>query len=229
MLDGVPLGQLGVEGINNNDALSLTVLAAVTFTSELPNTDTNPAGHRPCAYSLDSASMLPSCSHRMRGGGGGGSIRALDDIFEFTSVTDHDWRTLECTRANDMAINALFERTCPEDPEYGSWVKSLKPDHWEYIQEGKRARGRTTRHSRSSYHHCPHLHLLPSPPLDAGKHTIPPQVGNLDRRLYTTPVNHRLLLESGRDVSPTGRGLLNQEENIRRLCPKPSKRGGTPH
>ena len=37
------------------------------------------------------------------------------------------------------------------------------------------------------------------------------------------------MLESGRDVSPTGRSFLNQEENIRHLCLKPSKRGGTPH
>ena len=59
VLDGVPLGQLGIEGINNNDALSLTVLAAVTFTPDLPPTDTNPAGHRPRAHSLDFAPMLP--------------------------------------------------------------------------------------------------------------------------------------------------------------------------
>ena len=32
VFDGVPLGQLGIGGINNNDALPLTVLAAVTFT-----------------------------------------------------------------------------------------------------------------------------------------------------------------------------------------------------
>ena len=87
-------------------------------------------------------------------------------------------------------------------------------NRWEQIQEGKRAGGRTRRHSRSSYHHCPHIHLLPSPPLDAGKYTVPPQVGNLDRRLLTTPVKHRLLLESGRNVSPTGRGPLNHEKTL---------------
>ena len=43
-----------------------------------------------------------------------------------------------------------------------------------HTQEGKRAGGRTTRYNRSSYHHCPHLHLLPSPPLDAGKYAVPP-------------------------------------------------------
>ena len=88
---------------------------------------------------------------------------------------------------------------------------------------------RTTRHSMSSYHHCPHLHFVPSPPLDAGKYAVLPQVGNLDRRPHNTPVNHRLLLGSCRHVSPTGRGPLNQEENIRCLYPKPSKRGGTPY
>ena len=59
MLDGVPLGQLGIDGINYNDALPLTVLAAVTFTPALTLADTNPAGHKPGAYSWDSAPMLP--------------------------------------------------------------------------------------------------------------------------------------------------------------------------
>ena len=105
MLDGVPLGQLGIEGVNNNDALFLTVLAAVAFTSDLPPTDTNPAGHRSRAHSLDSAPMLPKAV--VIGCGGGSSIRALDNIFKFTGVTDHDWRSLECTSANGMA-SALF-------------------------------------------------------------------------------------------------------------------------
>ena len=96
MLDGVPLGQLSIEGINNNDALSLTVLATVTFTPDLPLIDTNPAGHRPRAHSLDSAPMLPKAV--VIGCWGGGSIRALDDIFEFTDGIDHDRRALECTR-----------------------------------------------------------------------------------------------------------------------------------
>ena len=41
VLDGTPLSQLGIEGINNNYALPLTVLAAVTFTPNLPAVDTN--------------------------------------------------------------------------------------------------------------------------------------------------------------------------------------------
>ena len=108
-------------------------------------------------------------------------------------------------------------------------VFQTRSNHWEHIQEGKRAGGRITRHSKSSYHHCPYLHFLSSPSLDAGKYTIPPQVGDLDNRPLITPVDHRILLESGRDIYPIGRGPLNQEETIRRLCPKPSKRGGTPH
>ena len=59
VLDGVPLGQMGIEGINNNNALPLTVLAAVTFTPDLPPVDTNPVGHGTRAHSLDSAPMLP--------------------------------------------------------------------------------------------------------------------------------------------------------------------------
>ena len=126
MLDGVSLGQMGIEGISNNNALPLTVLAAVTFTPDLPPVDTNPAGHRTHAHSLDSAPMPPKTV--VIGCGGGNSIRALDDIFKFTGVTDHDWRALECTRANGMATKALFKRTCPGESENGSWVKSLKPE-----------------------------------------------------------------------------------------------------
>ena len=54
-------------------------------------------------------------------------MRALNNIFEFTGITDHDWRALECTRMNGMATKAQFKRTCPGDPEYGSWEKSRKP------------------------------------------------------------------------------------------------------
>ena len=73
VLDGVHLGQLGIEGINNNDALPLTVLAAVTFTPDLPPADTNPAGHRPLVHSLDSAPILPKAV--VIGCGGGSNIR----------------------------------------------------------------------------------------------------------------------------------------------------------
>ena len=121
VLDGVPLGQLSIEGVNNNDALILTVHATVTFTPDLPPADTNPAGQRtPRAHSLDSTPMLSNAV--VIGCWGGSSILALDDIFKFTGITDHDWRALECTRANGMATNALFKRTYPGDPEYGSWV-----------------------------------------------------------------------------------------------------------
>ena len=165
VLDGVHLGQMVIEGINNNNALPLTGLAAVTFAPDLPPINTNTAGHRTRAHSLDSAPMLPKTV--VIGCGGGSSIRALHDICEFTDVTDHNWRALESTRANSMATRALSKRTCPGDSEYGSWVKSLKPEIiiGEHIQEGKLVRRRTTRHSRSSYHHCPHLHFLSSPHL----------------------------------------------------------------
>ena len=69
MLDGVPLGQVSIEGISNNDALPLMVLAAVTFTPDLPPSDTDPAGHRPRAHSLDSAPILPKAVVIGCGGG----------------------------------------------------------------------------------------------------------------------------------------------------------------
>ena len=101
MLDGVPLGQLGIWKV------PLTVLAAVTFTPDLPPLNTNPVGHRHRAHSLDSVPMLPKAV--VIGCAGGGGIRALDDIFEFTGVTNHDLRALECARENGMAASALFK------------------------------------------------------------------------------------------------------------------------
>ena len=46
VLDGVPLGQLliGIEGISNNNAPPLSVLATVTFTPDSQPVDTNPVG-----------------------------------------------------------------------------------------------------------------------------------------------------------------------------------------
>ena len=61
----------------------------------------------------------------------------VDDSFPADSTTKRTYRgpqgpvldgvALECTRAKGMATNALFKQMCPGDPEYGSWVKSLKP------------------------------------------------------------------------------------------------------
>ena len=107
VLDGVLLGQLDIEGINNNNALPLMVLAAVTFTPDVPPVDTNPVGHRFRAHSRNSAPVLPKAV--VIGCGRGSCIRTLDDIFEFTGVTDHDWRALECARASSMTTSALFK------------------------------------------------------------------------------------------------------------------------
>ena len=86
-----------------------------------------------------------------------------------------------------------------------SEVPQTRSDHWEHIPEDKQAGAKTTKHGRSSHHHCSSLHFLSNSPLDAGKYTVPPQVGNLDSRPDTTPVSYRLLLESGRDISPAAR------------------------
>ena len=178
VLDGVPLGELGIEGINNNSALPLTILAAVTFTPDLPPVDTNPVGYRSRANSLDSASILPKAV--VIGCGVESSIRALDAIFEFTGVTDH-----KTNLSRRSGVRFLGE------------VSQTRSNHWENIQKDKRAGGRATRHGRSSHHHCSSLYFLSSSPPDAGKHTVPPQVGNLDSRSLTTPHDHRLLLENG--------------------------------
>ena len=173
VLDGIPLGRLGKEGVNNNEALPLTVLAAVTFTPNLPPTDTNSVGQRSRAHTLDSAPTLPKAV--VIGCGGGSSIRALNDIFDFTGITDHDWRALECARLNGKATNSQFKRMCLEDPEYVPWIKSRKPEAIiGNTARSERARGRTTRHNRSGRQHCPRLHLLPSPLPDNRKHTVPP-------------------------------------------------------
>lgn len=44
VLDGTPLGQLGIEGINNNYTLPFTIAAAATFTPGMTPADTNPDG-----------------------------------------------------------------------------------------------------------------------------------------------------------------------------------------
>ena len=68
MLDGVPLGQLGIEGIN--DAQSLTVLDAVTFTPDLPPVDTNSTGHRPVP-----THWIPHrCSQKLQSSDAGGGV-----------------------------------------------------------------------------------------------------------------------------------------------------------
>ena len=128
MLHGVPLDQLGLEGINNNDALSLTVLAAATFTPELPPSDTNPAGHRPRAHSLNSAPILPKAIFIGCGGGVafGHWMAFLNSQVSPTTTGEH-WNAPART-TNYMATNALLKRKCPGDPEYGYGVKSLKPE-----------------------------------------------------------------------------------------------------
>ena len=125
MLDGIPLCQLGIEGISNNYALFLTVLTAIAFIPDLTPVDTNPVGHRPRAHSLDPPPTLPKAV--VIGCGGGSCIRALNGIFEFTRVTDRVWRALECACTNGMAANATFKRTNPEDLDYGSWVNLSNP------------------------------------------------------------------------------------------------------
>ena len=104
MLDSIPLSQLDIENINNN-ALPLMVLVAVTFLPDFSPADTNPVGHRSRAHSLDSAPILPKTV--VIGCGVRSCIRTLDAIFEFTGVTDHDWRALECARANGVATSAM--------------------------------------------------------------------------------------------------------------------------
>ena len=126
MLDGIPLGQLGIEGISNNNTLPLTVVAPVIFTPNLPPVDTNAVGHRPLAHSFDSAPFLPKAV--VIGCAEGSCNRALDDIFEFTGVTDHNWRALESARANGMATRAMFKETSPGDYKCGSLVRYLKPE-----------------------------------------------------------------------------------------------------
>ena len=74
VLNGIPLGQLCIEGIHNNNALPLTVLAAVTFTPDLTPVDTNPVGHRSRAHSLDPALILPKAV--VIGCGGGGELHS---------------------------------------------------------------------------------------------------------------------------------------------------------
>ena len=69
VLDGIPLGQLIIEDTNNNGAPPLTILAAVPFTTDLKQVDTNPVGHRSRVHSLDPTSTLPKAVVIGCGGG----------------------------------------------------------------------------------------------------------------------------------------------------------------
>ena len=85
VLDGTPLSlQLGIEDITNNYALSLTVLAAVTFIPDLPPVDTNPDGYRSRAHSLDS---MPILSKAVVIGCGGGVAFGHWMIFSNSQVS----------------------------------------------------------------------------------------------------------------------------------------------
>ena len=229
MLDGIPLGQLGMEGTSNNNALPLTVVAAVTFTPNLPPVDINAVGLRPLVHSLDSAPFLPKAV--VIGCAEGSCNWALDDIFEFTGVTDHNWRTLKCVRANGMATGAMFKRTSPGDPDCGSLVRSLKPEaiikktstRTSKLEEGPQGLTRAATAIVQALIPSQAHHLIPE---------ITPcllKSATWTANFSPTAVDNRVLLESGRDVSPTSRSPLNQEKNIRCLCPKLSKRGGTLH
>ena len=118
------------------------------------------------------------------------------------------------------------KRTCPADSEYGSWVKYLKPEiiigntsrRANKLEEGQQgATGAATNIVHTFISSQAHLLILESTPylLKSAAWTDDP---------LTTPVNHTLLLESDQDVCSTGRGPLNQEQNVYYLFPKPSER-----
>ena len=224
VLDGVPLGQLGIEGINNNNALPLTVLAAVTFTPDLPPVDSNPVGHRSRAHSLDSAPILQTAV--VIGCVWGGGIRALDDIFEFTGVTDHGWRALECTRANGMTTSAPIKRTCPGDPEYRSWMKSLKPEvitgntsrRTNELEEGQGTAGAATTIVQTFISSQVHLLMLESTPYLFKSATWTADLSSL---LSTTGFCWKAVEMSAQQV-----GVPSTKRKIFVTCLR-SKRGGT--
>ena len=119
-----------MECINNNNARPLTVFTAFTFTPDLtPATPTESDTDKSRAYSLNPAPILPNVIVIVCGAGS--CTRALDDIFEFTAVTAHDWRAPECARTNGMATYATFKQTSPGDLEYGSF--QTRSNHWEHI------------------------------------------------------------------------------------------------
>ena len=91
-------------------------------------------------------------------------------------------------------------------------VPQTRSNHWEHMKEDKRAGGKTTRHGRSSHHHCSSLHFLSSSPADAEYYTVPPPVGNLDRRSLThscrpqATARKRSRYQPNRSGSPQPRG-----------------------
>ena len=151
VVNGIPLGQLGIEGINNNDALPLTVLTAVTFTPDLTPVHTNPVGRRSRAHSLDSALILLKAV--IIGWGEGGPIThwmTFSNSQVSPTTTEEHW-------------NAPARMVLWQPAQYLSelvqeiWVRFLgevsqtRSNHWEQIQEDKQAGGgRATKHGKSS-------------------------------------------------------------------------------
>ena len=147
----------------------------------------------------------------------------------FKDVTDHDWRALECARANDMATNAIFKQTSPEDPEYGSWVKSLKSEEIigitsrrtsELEPEGLQGTAKAaTVHVQAFNNTQAHL-LIPERmpyPLKSATWTA-----NLSLLLSTTDYCWKAV-----EVSAQLVGVPSSKRGC--LCPKPFKCGGTSH
>ena len=120
VLDATPLGQLGIEGINNI-TLPLTVLAAVAFTSDLTPDGTNPDGYQSRAHLWNSAPILPKAV--VIGYGGvlhSGTGRHFQIHVSPNTIREHWNAPARTVLQPSQGSNELVQ-----DPEYGSWFKYL--------------------------------------------------------------------------------------------------------
>ena len=122
------------------------------------------------------------------------------------------------------------KRTCPGDLKYGSWMKSLRPEviientsskanELKEGQQGTAGAAAIIVHTFISSQAC--LLMVESTPCLLKSATC---TADLSPLLSTAGHCWKAIEMSVQQV-----GVFNQEENTRRLCLKPSKRGGTPH
>ena len=111
VLDGIPLSELGVNDVDYQDGsanstrlVNNVVVAALAITPPFDEVDSRD--------SRDSAAILdPTPTAVVLCCGGGGHIHAAEAILDVKAATEHDWRALECARANtgrwgELALSA---------------------------------------------------------------------------------------------------------------------------
>ena len=104
MLDGVLLGELGANEVEKPTGKNATVTASVIFTpGRAAGADIERAATIPATEEYPVAVVL--CCR------GGGGLMVANGLVAVKGATDHDWRALECVRANGLDDGVRLVRT----------------------------------------------------------------------------------------------------------------------